>query len=110
MVTLRFKRCHFKCKDWEKMQALIGKTGKEGLKRRVMETDPNKIRPETATEVKGILSAFDLEQVRDVSAGAAIFFAWSSATEEDVLQRERQGQEESRQLSEKEDIKKLRQK
>ncbi|PIK57548.1 putative trichohyalin isoform X2 [Apostichopus japonicus] len=77
-------------KDWKKMQALIGKTGKEGLKRRVMEADPNKIRHETATKVKGILSAFDLEQVRDVSAGAAIFFAWSSATEEDVLERERQ--------------------
>lgn len=61
------------------MQALIGKTGKEGLKRRVMEADPNKVSPETAKKVKGILSAFDLEQVRDVSAGAAVFFAWVSS-------------------------------
>ncbi|KAJ8034092.1 hypothetical protein HOLleu_24518 [Holothuria leucospilota] len=77
-------------KDWKKMQALIGKTGKDGLKRRVMEKDPNQIKLETAKKVKSILSEFDLEQVRDVSAGAAVFFAWSSATEEDVIEREKQ--------------------
>ncbi|XP_072170392.1 uncharacterized protein [Diadema setosum] len=76
--------------DWKGMQALIGKTGKEGLKRRVMECDPNKIPVATAERTSAILAAFDLEQVRDVSAGAAVFYAWSSATAEDVVERENQ--------------------
>lgn len=60
------------------MQALIGKTGKDGLKRRVMECDPNKIALKPAERTIALLSVFDLEQVRDVSAGAAVFFAWVS--------------------------------
>ena len=60
------------------MQALIGKTGKEGLKRRVLECDPNKIKVEAAARTKVLLQEFDLEEIRDVSAGAAVFFAWVS--------------------------------
>ncbi|XP_041484146.1 trichohyalin-like [Lytechinus variegatus] len=75
---------------WKGMQALIGKTGKEGLKRRVMECDPNKIPLAPAERTIVLLSKFDLEQVRDVSAGAAVFFAWATATAEDVIERERQ--------------------
>ena len=62
------------------MQALIGKTGKEGLKRRVMECDPNKLPITPAERTMALLSKYDLEQVRDVSAGAAVFFAWVSIT------------------------------
>ena len=51
------------------MQALVGKTGKEGLKRRVLQCDPTQVSLATAKRAKELLKEFDLEQVRDVSAG-----------------------------------------
>ncbi|XP_033644900.1 reticulocyte-binding protein 2 homolog a-like [Asterias rubens] len=80
-------------KDWKGMQALVGKTGKEGLKRHVLQCDPSKIPLSTARRANELLKEFDLEQVRGVSAGAAVFFAWSFATIEEVEDIERQKQE-----------------
>ncbi|XP_072016669.1 uncharacterized protein [Amphiura filiformis] len=79
--------------DWKGMQALIGKTGKEGLKRRVLECDPNKVPVAAASRTKVLLQEFDLEEIRDVSAGAAVFFAWAAATAEDIEDREIQKSE-----------------
>ena len=33
---------------------------------------------EAAARTKVLLQTFDLEEIRDVSAGAAVFFAWVS--------------------------------
>ncbi|XP_022107129.1 axoneme-associated protein mst101(2)-like [Acanthaster planci] len=80
-------------KDWKGMQALVGKTGKDGLKRRVLQCDPTKISVAAAERAKNLLEEFDLEQVRDVSAGAAVFYAWASATIEEVKDIARQKEE-----------------
>ena len=60
------------------MQALIGRTGKEGLKRRVQGCNPNDITLESAERTRILLIDYELEEIRDVSAGAAVFFAWVS--------------------------------
>ncbi|KAI8519169.1 hypothetical protein Bbelb_024260 [Branchiostoma belcheri] len=63
-------------KNWKLVQALVGKTGKDGLKRRVLECDPMKVPPAAAARAKEILDQFDLDSVRDVSGGAATFYVW----------------------------------
>ena len=60
------------------MQIWVGKTGKDGLKRRCLELDPGDIPVPVANHAKHLLSDFDLDDVRDVSAGAATFYAWVS--------------------------------
>lgn len=56
----------------------MGKTGRESLKRRVMEFRVNELKYELAMEVKNILSQYSLSDARDVSAGAATFYLWVS--------------------------------
>ena len=58
------------------MVVLIGKTGKESLKRRVSEFKVDKLKIQMALQAKKILSKFDLADVRTVSSGAATFYAW----------------------------------
>ena len=62
--------------DWKTVQALVGKTGKEGLKRRCLECKPEKLKESEAKRAQHLLSAFALDDVRDVSAGAATFYLW----------------------------------
>ena len=54
----------------------MGKTGKEGLKRRCLELEPRDIHPGAGARAKEICENFDLDDVRDVSAGAATFYVW----------------------------------
>jgi len=60
------------------VQILIGKTGKLGLKRRVSEFKVENLAIEIAVRVRTILAPFELDEVRDVSAGAATFYVWVS--------------------------------
>ena len=65
--------------NWKNMQALLGKTGKEGLKRQVTTLDPLKVEMAHADfAFQKYLKALDLEIIRDVSAGAATFYVWVS--------------------------------
>ena len=63
---------------WKNVQALVGKTGKEGLKRRCLGCEPAKLDQQAAKRAKEILDGFNLDDVRDVSAGAATFYVWVS--------------------------------
>ena len=60
------------------MQALVGKTGKDGLKRRCLGLEVDMIKIPAATRAKELLKQFGLDDVRDVSAGAATFYLWVS--------------------------------
>lgn len=68
--------------EWKKVQALVGKTGKEGLKRRCLEYEPQTLvkSMETATKARKRMCEFELDDVRDVSAGAATFYLWVTDT------------------------------
>lgn len=63
------------------MQALVGKTGKEGLKRRCLGFEPLMVNPAAAARIKTLLGAYELDEIRDVSAGAATFYLWVCAAE-----------------------------
>ncbi|XP_078319801.1 uncharacterized protein LOC111120246 isoform X1 [Crassostrea virginica] len=71
-------------KVWKAVQALVGKTGKESLKRRCIECKPEKIPLAPAKRAKVLLEEYDLEEVRDVSAGAATFYVWATAMIEEL--------------------------
>ena len=62
------------------MQVLVGKTGKEGLKRRCLQLEPGHIKHDLAMRAKELLGKFELDDVRDVSAGAATFYVWVSVS------------------------------
>eukprot|EP00058_Branchiostoma_floridae_P022282 XP_002607772.1 hypothetical protein BRAFLDRAFT_117319 [Branchiostoma floridae] len=81
-------------KNWKLIQALVGKTGKDGLKRRVLECDPMKVPPAAAARAKEILDQFDLDSVRDVSGGAATFYVWAVGVIEEVEEEKERGQEQ----------------
>lgn len=58
------------------MQALVGKTGKESLKRRCLELKSDALKLGVVKRGKTLLGSFELDDVRDISAGAATFFVW----------------------------------
>lgn len=58
------------------MQVLIGKTGKENLKRRVTDFQVSKLRIDIARKAKQLVRRFNVDDVRSVSAGAATFYVW----------------------------------
>jgi len=65
--------------DWRNVQVLIGKTGKESLKRRVSDFDVEKLGMNVALKVKEMLTNYQLNEIRDTSAGAATFYVWVSS-------------------------------
>ncbi|XP_019638018.1 PREDICTED: trichohyalin-like [Branchiostoma belcheri] len=81
-------------KNWKLVQALVGKTGKDGLKRRVLECDPMKVPPAAAARAKEILDQFDLDSVRDVSGGAATFYVWAVGVIEEVEEEKERSQDQ----------------
>ena len=63
-------------KDWRSIQALVGKLGKNSLKQRIGRFSPDSISAEIAQKAKIYIEPFNLEEIREVSAGAATFFVW----------------------------------
>ena len=64
---------------WFTLQVLIGKTGKEGLKRRVGACDVSNIPMKVARRAKQLLDCHDIDSVREASQGCATFYAWVSS-------------------------------
>ena len=58
------------------MVVLMGKTGKEALKRRVQQFEPDNMTWDVAKACQEILAGMDTGSVADVSAGAAAFYVW----------------------------------
>nr|XP_026694817.1 uncharacterized protein LOC100182150 isoform X2 [Ciona intestinalis] len=73
-------------KKWTSVQSLLGKTGKEGLKRRIMTFKENEVSVATARRAQHIIGQDeDLESIRDVSAGAATFYVWAKGMIDEAL-------------------------
>ncbi|XP_078492062.1 uncharacterized protein LOC100182150 [Ciona intestinalis] len=73
-------------KKWTSVQSLLGKTGKEGLKRRIMNFKENEVSVGTARRAQHIIGQDeDLESIRDVSAGAATFYVWAKGMIDEAL-------------------------
>jgi len=63
-------------KQWNQMVVLMGKTGKESLKRRIQGFEPDNMSWDIAEACQEILIGMDTGSVADVSAGAAAFYIW----------------------------------
>ena len=62
------------------VQGIIGKTGKESLKRRCEEFNMDNVPLDVALGSRHLLKDISIDQVRKVSAGAATFYVWVSVT------------------------------
>ncbi|OWF45838.1 Kyphoscoliosis peptidase [Mizuhopecten yessoensis] len=63
-------------KQWKNVQAIIGRTGKESLKRRINEFDINTLPLDVALGAKKMIGKTDLADIKTTSQGAATFYVW----------------------------------
>ncbi|XP_078601804.1 uncharacterized protein LOC144876434 [Branchiostoma floridae x Branchiostoma japonicum] len=74
-------------KEWKSLQALMGRTGKESLKRLVKKFQPNDVPPGKVHAAKAELKGLTKQDVHGVSSGAATFFVWVTEMIADVEER-----------------------
>ncbi|CAF0800740.1 unnamed protein product [Rotaria sp. Silwood1] len=63
--------------EWTQIQNLLGRLGKESVRRRCYELNPLSITVDKAHEAKDILRNYDLIRVSEISVGLAAFFSWA---------------------------------
>ncbi|CAF1215295.1 unnamed protein product [Adineta steineri] len=63
--------------DWPQIQSLLGRFGRESIRRRCYELNPLAIPVDKAHEAKDILRNYDLLRVTEISVGLSAFFNWS---------------------------------
>lgn len=71
-------------RDWKTCQALVGRTGREGLMRRISSFDPKFCSYASAQMARDMIQNYNMTQIRDVSAGAATFYGWSLGMIEEI--------------------------
>ena len=72
---------HLECsisQVWKTCQSILGKTGRDSVMRHISGFDPKDCYLDVALSAKTVIEPYSLEQIRDVSAGAATFFVWVS--------------------------------
>ncbi|XP_035682600.1 uncharacterized protein LOC118420004 [Branchiostoma floridae] len=74
-------------KEWKSLQALMGRTGRESLKRLVKKFQPNDVPHGKVKAAKAELKDLTKQDVHGVSAGAATFFVWVTEMIADVEER-----------------------
>ena len=67
---------------WDKIRALLGQTGKNNARRRILELDLASLdgKYKTIKQAKVLCKDQTLDQIKDVSMGAAVFFSWCLVT------------------------------
>ncbi|XP_076821830.1 uncharacterized protein LOC143468472 isoform X1 [Clavelina lepadiformis] len=70
--------------DWINVKVLMGKTGKEGLKAQVTSVDPRKVDTAMARKAKEIVERFDLNHVKGISNGLALFYIFVRSVVDEV--------------------------
>ena len=76
---------HLECfisQVWKTCQSILGKTGRDSVMRHISGFDPKDCYLDVALSAKTVIEPYSLEQIRDVSAGAATFFVWVSLLHE----------------------------
>ncbi|CAF3760558.1 unnamed protein product [Rotaria socialis] len=63
--------------EWAQIQSLLGRLGKDSVRRRCYELNPLSIAVHKAREAKDILRNYDLVRVSEISLGLAAFFSWA---------------------------------
>ncbi|CAF0911514.1 unnamed protein product [Didymodactylos carnosus] len=62
---------------WSQIQALLGRLGRNSVKRRCYELNPLEIPMDKAREAKAILRNYDLLRVSEISVGLSVFYNWT---------------------------------
>ncbi|XP_061168883.1 lim and transglutaminase domain protein ltd-1-like [Saccostrea echinata] len=70
--------------EWEQIQALMRKTGKEGLLRRVRLFDTVQVTENMVNHSSQILRPYDEERIRASSAGLGTFYNWARNVIEEI--------------------------
>lgn len=71
--------------EWEQIQALMRKQGKEGLLRRVRLFDTVDVTENMVNSAAQLLRDYDEERVRASSAGLATFYKWATNVIDEVM-------------------------
>ncbi|XP_078488842.1 uncharacterized protein LOC104266065 [Ciona intestinalis] len=69
---------------WGNIQILMGKTGKDGLRRQIQAIDPRKVNLEKAQTAFSIIEQFDLAAVQELSLGLSLFYIFVRSVIEEV--------------------------
>lgn len=64
--------------EWEQIQFLMGRQGKESLQKRVICRRPEDVHIEVADEVENIIQPYSMGKCRAVSNGICSFYKWVS--------------------------------
>ncbi|XP_067935070.1 uncharacterized protein [Watersipora subatra] len=64
-------------REWKKIVAFMSKTGKESLKRRIIDFKLVNLRDEVAEKSAKMLYKFSHDEAREASTGAAAFYIWA---------------------------------
>ena len=62
--------------EWPQIQNLLGRFGKDSVRRRCYELNPLAIPVDKAREAKDILRNYDLIRVSEISVGLSAFYCW----------------------------------
>ncbi|KAL4221367.1 hypothetical protein ACF0H5_019626 [Mactra antiquata] len=72
---------------WKSIQTLLGKSGRESLKKQIEQFKIEECPLEVALSAKDSLKEYSIEQVRLVSAGCATFYVWVKGVIEEIERR-----------------------
>ncbi|KAJ8306537.1 LOW QUALITY PROTEIN: hypothetical protein KUTeg_017082 [Tegillarca granosa] len=64
--------------EWRTCKKFLYKTGKENIMRRIVHFDPRLVNKEVAYTASSLIKSFTVTEIRDVSRGAAVFYAPNS--------------------------------
>lgn len=56
----------------------MGRTGKDSLKRKILNVDPRKVQLHDALEAKKLVAPFSVESIQEISIGLALFYIFVS--------------------------------
>merc|ERR1712062_142239 len=68
--------------QWKRIRALIGKIGNQSVKQRISRFSVESCDKWRVTRAENLIKNLTLDEIRDVSAGAAAFYVWLDAVVE----------------------------
>ncbi|XP_060082732.1 uncharacterized protein LOC132562026 [Ylistrum balloti] len=74
--------------DWEKLQTIMRKTGRDSLSVRIRMFDVTKVKIPLAKKVLQTIQKYDKDTAIGASAGAGTFYLWASGVAQDVISEE----------------------
>ena len=71
--------------DWASISGLLGKLGKDNIRRRIVNFTSSDVGPELMQEVRAILSKYSLDELKVTSVAVAAFYVWAMGVVENEI-------------------------